>query len=351
MNKLKFGLFILLALMLVLTPLLSGCAKEEEPTPPPPPEEEAPPPPEPIVIRFTSVWPPVDDTIMAMKELDTIIPEATNGLVKFEQYHGGQLYGYVEGYMAVQSGDIEMCWGGTELGPISPEWDAICALSWLCDDEAHFLRLMETDAGKALLDRMEAMGLKHITYLGFAGTGNICNNKHAVEKLEDFKGVKFWFPPFPKFLAQAEALGIQTVAMDPAEWNTALEMGMVDGCIASDAGTVAWNLKEVCPYMTRAGIGFAAPYMVVNTTFWNSLPPDIQQTLQSVFDEWAQRHQTFLRERHERVIADFEAAGGVVITITGAEKDRWLEALKPVYDQAMEAPNVAEIIEAANATR
>jgi len=344
-------MFILLALMLVLSPLLGGCAKEEEPTPAPPPEEEAPPPPKPIVIRFTSVWPPVDDTILLMKELETMVPAATNGRVKFENYHAGQLYGYVEGYMAVQSGDIEMCWGGTELAPISPEWDAICALSWLCDDEAHFLRLMETDAGKALLDRMEAMGLKHLVYVGFAGTGKLANNKHPIETLEDFKGVKFWFPPMPLFLAQAEALGIQTVAMDPAEWNTAIETGMLDGCIASDAGMTAWNLKEVCPYATVSGIGFGAVYMVINATFWNSLPADIQQALDKVFNQWAKMNRTMMEERHERVMGDFEAAGGVISVLTAAEKARWLEALKPVFDKARENPDVAAIMEAADSVR
>ena len=346
MKRLKVAIFICLALMLVLMPLVGACAKKEEPAPAP-----APPPEKPIVIRFTTTWPPVDPTVVVTKELESIIPEATNGRVKFEMYPGGQLYGMVEEIMAVQKGDVEMTWGGGCLSVLSPEWDAMTNLPFIFEDEAHFQRFLETGAGKALLDRMAAMGLKHIAYIGAAGATNLYNNKHPVATLDDLKGVKYAMPPFPTLAVVAEEWGIQTVSLATPEVATAIETGMMDGITGNVSAALAWNLKELCPYVTICKFGISADFFAINTTFWNSLPADIQQVLAEVFAEQAQKLQTMRRQQVEQHFVDIEAAGGVVTRITGAERDIWRAAAQPAYDLVMQDPNVKEVVEAIESVR
>lgn len=348
MNKrvTKIGWIVVAALLCLSLVIVPGCTTPAEQ------EEEEEEEPTPIVIRYTSTLPPADTMTAMTMELETIIPEATDGRVEFELYPGGQLYGMVDELMAVQSGDVEMCNGGAGLSVICPEWDAISILPFLFDDEAHLLRFMETDAFKALLDRNEAMGFKHIAPASNGGGGYLYNNQHPVETLEDFEGVKYVLPPFPILQSVADSWGMNLVTLSTPEVTTAIETGVCDGTLANRMAMLAWNLKELCPYMTDVSFGQSPYYFCINTDFWNDLPADIQQILESVFTEQAQEIWSVVNQENEQCIADFEADPGTVVSrITGAELDRWREAVQPAYDLAMEDPNVKEIIEAVDSVR
>lgn len=357
MNKFKIGIFILLALMLVLIPLVAACAKEEAPPPAPAPvpapEEEAPPPPpEPIVIRFTCTNPPSDRLMVMMEELKTTIPEATNGQVEFELYPGGQLFGKVEGLVAVKEGDVEMALGGTDLSVISPGWAAIMFLPFLFNDNAHMLRFFETDGFKAMQDKLEAEGFKQVAYMGNPGPSQIYNRLHPIEKLEDLKGVKVWVAPMELVIKSMTALDAQTVTMPAMEFMSALETGMLDGAVFPAHGALVFGFNKTLPYMLDVELGQSAVAFVANTPWWNGLPPDIRETLQSVFTEFGERAQVMHREQLSQVYAAFAETEGTVTTkLTTAEKARWVAAVQSVWEEAMEDEEIRMIVEAAESVR
>ena len=342
MNKLKLGMIICLALMLMLTPVLSGCAKEE--APPPPPEK-------PIIIRCSG-GAPVEPGGATLKEFETIIPEETNGRVKFEYYPFGQLYGPYDALTAVQSGAIEMAVGGIYMAPISKGMNTIGGVPFLFDDRAHYQRFTKTDGYKAMNDRLEAKGIKHLADWGTPGPGQFFNSKRAVQKLEDFKGLKIRMAPVPALAQMAVALGIESVTVEGAEVLSALETRMVDGVIAAGANITMYRLAENCPYATKCSVCWISITIVVNAKWWNSLPSDIQQVLQRVFDEAGQECAQRYAADEEQLWAEFEAAPGTIISeITVAEKARWLEAVKPIWETAIADEEVREIIEAAESVR
>lgn len=344
MKKLKLVIFIGLALMLVLTPLLSGCAKEEAPAPAPPPEI--------ITIRFTSHFPPVAPSLPAFQELETIIPERTNGRVKFEFYPASQLYDMIEGMLAVQEGAVEMTHGGFTTTTISKGYDVMSGLSFLFDDDAHLERFVKTDAFKALNDGLEAKGIKHIVYIGTPGACHLVNFRHPIETVEDLSGVKLRFPPMPMMLEAADLLGIEAVAIPFAEFGTALETGMVDGHTTNWIGIVVLKIPKKT-YVTVCYITQIPNTIIANAEWWNSLPPDLQETLMDVFEETAQKIDLIWKETGAKFRADCEADSDIVITeLTKAEKARWREKIKPVYEKVMaESEEARMIIEAVESVR
>ena len=112
------------------------------------------------------------------------------------------------------------------------------------------------------------------------------------------------------------------------------------------------EFQRLTPYCTRCNICWFSIGLAASTKWWDTVPPDLQQTLQSIFndaiDTWGESIFAFDDEQFEI----YKATPGTVITqLSDAEKARFKDALKPLYDKLKENPNFREIIEAAEATR
>jgi len=337
----KLFLFTLM-FVLVSALILGGCAK-----PTPTPEKPTPTPEKPIVIRLAAAFSPAEMIIQSMQELETTIPQETNGRVKFEVYPAATLYGFSDALVALQAGELEMTFIGRPSGAVLPEWDVITSLPFLFDDRAHLLRFMETDAYKHVCDRVEAMGIKTLTRVYPYGKENIMNSKRPIEKLEDIQGLKISGPP-GGVLTEAYTLWGATPAPIPIpELTTALETGMVDGLECHMVPLPFTDFDRLTPYCTRCNICWFSIGLAASTKWWDTVPPDLQQTLQPIFndaiDTWGEAIFAFDDAQFEI----YKSSPGTVITqLSDAEKARFKDALKPLYDKLKEDPNIREIIEA-----
>lgn len=341
MKKLRVGIFISLAIMLMLTPLLGACAKEVAP-----PEK-------PIIMRFACAQPATDAAVVVMKELETIILEETDGRVKLEVYPGAQLYGNYDAPTQVGAGGLEICLGGCFLAPISPGWNAVSGLPLITEDYDHYLRFTKTDAFKTMVANLEAKGIKHITLYGTPGYAQWFNSKKNIEKLEDFKGLKLRVPPIPGMLYMCEALGIEAVSIPSQEVCSAIETGMIDGAYNPLLNLKPHGLLENCPYLTKCNLTIIPVDLVVSKVWWDSLPADIQQILERVLKEAGERVVGKFQEQEASLYAEFESVPGNILTeIKGEEKARWLELVKPAWEQAAaESEEARMVIEALESVR
>lgn len=336
---------ICLILVLAALPFMGACAPEA-PAPAPPEEK-------PILMRYSSLWiPALPGYTLASEELGPAISEATNGRVKYEFYGGGDLYKPSDALMALQRGELEMTDGGFYLGPLFPEWDLFLT-PFLFGDRAHLERFLETDAFKAMEDRLEAEGVKCVTPMVLFDFVQIFNSKRPVEKLEDLKGLKLRSAPYPMALEFAKRVGMEATSVPPLEVSTALETGMIDGSIDLMLQSKAMGLEENCPYVTICNVLAPSLNLVVSKKWWDTLPPDIQQALHDVLNDFHQKRDQAWRDTVAKNFADFEAAPGhVITTLDKAERDRWIELTRPIWEDKMaEAKEFREFIEAADAVR
>jgi TRAP-type C4-dicarboxylate transport system substrate-binding protein len=308
----------------------------------------------PIIMRIASDHPVTAPHAVLFKELEKRIPEVTDGRVKFESYFGGSLYSAADALSAVQVGALEMCLGGSVLAPVSPGWSVIADLPFLFDDNDHYQRFLKTDAFKKVNKALEAKGIIHMgdwmTY-GF-GPVHIFNNKRPIQKLEDFKGIKMRTPPYPTLVKVIKALGMGSVVIAPPEVVTAIETGMVDGTFGHAFTIPTYNLKENCRYMTRCNITHFPAGLAFSHKWWSTLPPDLQQMLWDLFDEEGEKLDLKLKGISSRLFDEHEETPGNSATvITGAERERWREVIKPIYEELMKGEEIRMVIEAARTTR
>jgi TRAP-type C4-dicarboxylate transport system substrate-binding protein len=307
-----------------------------------------------ITMRCAAEFGPTEPISMVMKELETIVPEATGGRVKFEYYPAAQLYTFADGVTAMQAGDLEMGMNGMPISFFVPEWDIICNLLFLVDDNAHLQRICDTDTYKDLVVRMEAKGIKPITRVYPMGDQPLFNNKRPIIALDDFKGLKLSVGPGPTFLEAMKLLsGSEPVNVPVPEVPSALETGMVDGSPFPWPVMSFIDFPRLMPYVTEVSFGLSFPVgLVVSAKWWDTLPADLQQTLQTTFEDAMTNYGQMVVSVNDEMRQKYTDSPNTTVTVlTDAQLAVWKDALKPLYDEVKQDPNLLAIIQAAEATR
>ncbi|MFN3284302.1 MAG: TRAP transporter substrate-binding protein DctP, partial [Pseudothermotoga sp.] len=109
------------------------------------------------VLRFNTVAAPTQPQVLAMQKFAEIVDELSNGDIKVEVYHSGQLGDQKTGLLAVMRGDIEMAGDGSpswfaDLGAM-PEFGVFEA-AYVFRDLDHLYRVMTSPLVQELFDKL-----------------------------------------------------------------------------------------------------------------------------------------------------------------------------------------------------
>ena len=132
----------------------------------------------------------------------------------------------------------------------------------------------------------------------------------------------------PKILSSAGALPIH---MPIAERYTALQTGVIEAEFLPWDISYAYKYQDFNKNATWIDMGAAMPILItINTTFWNSLPEDLQTLMLEVGKEAVARNADLIRSRREEAKAGFEAAGVTFHEMPFDEKVKWSNALSDI---------------------
>jgi TRAP-type C4-dicarboxylate transport system substrate-binding protein len=304
-------------------------------------------------IKFATSHSPMIPWGSILQELEKVIPERTNGRVKFKPFLGASLYDDYAAPTQIAAGGLEMSYGGYNLASISEGWNVIAGLPYILDSYEHYLRFCETDAFKMLNKNLEAKGIKFIAQAGHPGFAQIFNSKRTVKRLEDFKGLKLRTPPIPGLTKMCAAFGAQNVTINMAEVNSALQTGMVDGTFTTIVKLKGYSLITNAPFATIANTSFIPITFVGNTKFWNNLPVDLQKILQDIFIEYGEKCHTVFRGMEAKLWGLYKKGPDTTVhELTPAEKKKWQVAVRPIWKELTEKSKEAKMIfDAIEATR
>jgi TRAP-type C4-dicarboxylate transport system substrate-binding protein len=171
-----------------------------------------------------------------------------------------------------------------------------------------------------------------VMYLHGHGPG-IIHTKAAVNKLEDLKGMKIRCTGLAAKIATQ--LGATPVAMPMGETYDALSRGVVDGSMAPYEALQGWKWGEVVKFTIEDwGAAYSSGmFVVMNKDKWNALPPDIQQIIEKVNEEYAEK-QGKLWDEIDKAGKDFTVSrGNKIISFSQDENWKWTKAVKPILDE------------------
>ena len=277
--------------------------------------------PAPIIIKFSHVAAVDTPKGQGAERFKKLAEERTKGRVKVEVYPNSQLYKDKEELEALQLGSVQMLAPSvSKFGPFGIKEFESFDLPFVTPDQASYQKAVGGEFGQAMLKKLETKGVRGLAYWD-AGFRVITSNK-PLRKPEDFKGLKIRINSSKVIDAQMRAVGVIPQNMAFSEVYQALQSGVVDGADVTLSNVLTQKLYEVQKYVTLLHHSHQAYAVVVNRKFWEGLPKDLRDTLESAMAD-ATTYANGLTLADERNAYDkIKAAGkATLVEPTPAERD------------------------------
>ena len=169
-----------------------------------------------VVLRMGSPGQPTKTYGKAMDLMSKWAEERSEGRLKIEVYHGGQLGKERDLIEGVKMGTVDMCLTGASTLGYWIEDFSILGMAFIWKDLDHILEVVRGPIGQEMIDRLvKEMGIKVVDMGWFEGSRNVDCNKPIVNP-EDIVGMKIRVPVVPIYVSNMKAMGASPVAMNKA---------------------------------------------------------------------------------------------------------------------------------------
>jgi TRAP-type C4-dicarboxylate transport system substrate-binding protein len=280
-------------------------------------------------LDFSSALPAHDKLNAMLEEWCRDLARKSNGSVQATLYPGGLLTPATQTFDSVITGIADIGFGPMGVTPgrfpmmeVMEQPLGIQSASMMTRLSNDFIRAFnprEFEQVKVLFLLSASPGLLH--------------TKTPVGKLEDLKGMKV------RCLGGNAARVLKTLGAVPiiiptGDTYDALRKGIVEGVVAAwDAlETLKWG--EILPYTTvsyYAAVG-APGFVVMNKSKWETLTPELQQMVDEMSEEYAEKLSMLWDEKDRNTIKKWTAKGHVSIVLSKEEEVRWQKAVLPLYE-------------------
>ena len=289
---------------------------------------------EPLVFRMAGYGPPTTSFSRGLTRIgeelssrlgDAVDPRYVYNILDAGYEAGGDLSWLVE------SGLLTLAYA--TMGDGIPELE-LAALPFVFADTGEARAAMDGALGDAAARRIESQ--LDVRVLGFFENGfrHVSNSVRAVRTPADLEGLTIRVLPVQS--RTFELLGAEPQPIPLTQVVDRLADRRLDGQENPFANTVTYNLYPHQRYHTATYHSYLSRAIFMNRQIYDSLAPDFKQAL----DEAVRAAVAFQRElKDEEELAAAETireAGGEIVELTDAERQLFVDAVAPIYDEARE---------------
>jgi tripartite ATP-independent transporter DctP family solute receptor len=285
----------------------------------------------PIVMRLAETHPQDYPTTKGDYEFARLVKERSNGRIVVEVFHSKQLGEERAVIEQVQLGAIDMT--RVSISAVSAfvrDLDAF-QLPYLYRDAAHMWKVLDGPIGQEILKKHEASNFVGVGW--FEGGSRNFYTKKQVKTVGDLKGMKIRVQQAPLMVGMVEALGAVATPLPYGEVYSALQAGVVDGAENNWPSYLTTSHFEV------------AKYFIVDE---HTRVPEITVGSKKVFDKLSKEDYALILKAMKdaqpfqfKLWVDFEKVaektvkekGSIVTEVRPAEKQKFMDAMKPLYDK------------------
>lgn len=271
--------------------------------------------------------------------------ERLAGKVKVETYPNSQLFNGNSVLPAMLLGDVQLAAPSLSKFSKYTKQLPIFDLPFLSKDMAAAERFQQGESGQNLLMSMEKKGL---IGLGFLHNG--LKQLSASKPLRlpgDAKGLKFRTQQSDVLAAQFEIIDATPLKKPFSEVFVLLQTKAIDGQENTWSNIYTKKFFEVQEYITESNHGLIDYMVVTSVSFWNGLPDDIRKVLKESLDEAIAVGNKVAQEKgvadRQKII---DSGRSKILEFSDADRQQWVEAMKPVWKQ-FEKEIGKDLIEAA----
>lgn len=297
-----------------------------------------------VIVRFGHHHPPNGQVDRYAQNFAQLVSNKSNGQAEVQIFPSGQLGAEGDAVKGVQLGTLQMTVGGdsfltdyvNELGTES--------LPFIFDGWAHGKRAMEgplgAELGKRLVEKSNVRALSWPT-LGFR---HMFFGDAHVTKIAGMKGLKMRAPQVDLFVRMFELVGAKPVTITFSEVYTALQTGVVAGVEVPAQTMLDAKLAEITKFGLLTGHIFNSFTHMVNKTFFDSLPKNIQTALLDAAAEATKALNLVAEQDEGTAVASLKQKGMTIETL--ADAPAWKTAMQPLIDDWVKArPGAASLLD------
>lgn len=283
------------------------------------------------VLRLGHIRDTKHPTHLAALKFKELVEQGSNGAFEVKVYPNSQLGGPKEMFVQMQTGDLEMVYGGinTFAWIKGGEVFEITAIPFLFRDYEHMRKSLMADFFQPIIEQAEKdTNIKIVNMNGDTAPRGLTTKDRPVNNADDFKGLKIRTAASPTVLKAMQALGALPQQIPFAELYMALKTGVVDAQ-ENGAIVVATNsLYEVQKYYMKTDYirDIETFYMAMNT--WKSLSKEEQDLIYQVTEEAGNYETELTQKQLESIYEDLKTKIEVIIP----DLDSIRKKLKGAFD-------------------
>lgn len=264
----------------------------------------------------------------AMEFMKQRLEELSGDTVTIDIYSGSVLGSEVQCIEQLQYGALAMTkTSAASIENFVPEM-AVFGLPYLFRDEVHYWNVLNSDLGKELLQKGNDKFLRGLCYYD-SGSRNFYTKDRPIRTPEDLKGLKIRVMNSRTAMDMVSCLGAAPTPIAWGELYTALAQGTVDGAENNPPSFTSNKHYEVCKYFSKDAHTRIPDVMLVSTTIWNKLTPQIQAWLQQAADESSVYQRQLWKEKTVESLKQAEAEG---VTVYEVDQNLFAEKVQPMYE-------------------
>ncbi|GGO58694.1 C4-dicarboxylate-binding protein DctP [Roseovarius pacificus] len=268
---------------------------------------------------------------IAASLLEQRVNDEMNGTMCMEVYPNSTLYNDNKVLEAMLQGDVQLAAPSLSKFEKFTKQFRLFDLPFMFKDIDAVDAFQASDNGQAMLDSMQRRGLQGLAYW-HNGMKQMSANKPLLEP-SDANGLKFRVQSSDVLVAQMEAIGGSPQKMAFSEVYGALQQGVVDGQENTWSNIYGKKFFEVQDGITETNHGVIDYLVVTNIDWLEGLDADVREQFLTILGEVTEARNSESARVNQEARQAIVDAGGEVRQLTDEQRTKWVDVMKPVWDQ------------------
>ncbi|HKL56558.1 MAG: DctP family TRAP transporter solute-binding subunit [Roseovarius sp.] len=268
---------------------------------------------------------------IAASLLEKRVNEEMDGTMCMEVYPNSTLYNDNKVLEAMLQGDVQLAAPSLSKFEQFTKQFRLFDLPFMFNDIDAVDAFQASETGQGMLDSMQRRGLQGLAYW-HNGMKQMSANVPLIEP-SDAEGLKFRVQSSDVLVAQMEAIGGSPQKMAFSEVYGALQQGVVDGQENTWSNIYGKKFFEVQDGITETNHGVIDYLVVTNIDWLEGLDEDVREQFVTIVDEVTKTRNSESAKVNQEAKQAIIDAGGEVRELTPEQREKWVEAMKPVWEQ------------------
>jgi len=254
--------------------------------------------------------------------------------VTVELHHSGTLFDQKTQIQGLQLGGANLIAPTQGIySPLSPKIGVLSLPFLLSTPKAVQAAVEEPVIHKAIFSDLEKKNIEPLA-IWINGPRDLSyHGKKPILVPADLHGIKIRVQPVPVDLKTWKVLGANVVGMSWSEVPTALQQGVIEAVEPTPNALVGAGLGEMIDQVTRVDYHYSFYIVSTNKQWWNKLPADVRSGIQAALKSATAWNWENAAKENKAAYDKVRKLGKPVHTLTDAQRAKWAEAVKPVWDE------------------